>query len=324
VIENRHVAFLMPMGPGEAEIVIDNITSISLFYPSAHLVILDDCTSDGTYERVRDYSKGHNVLLLRNERPAGWVMLINTIAFGISEILSRIPNVDFLIKIDADCAIVGPGLIEAFSSSYNKCGSGMVGQYKVRDEGKPPHWAHMKKKMIMDMLPIGLAKTSRSGNRWNQIRIGWPPYISYYAAAKKSNYSLAENIFGPCYAIHSTTLHKMRSSGFLQAVRHPFKCAMCEEDLLVSLGVKSVGDDLHDISDLGFPKLLKLWCTTKPNLSPDELVASGAAVAHSLKHWRPEMVEYRNKLIELRNQSKSPAIGHIPAATRPVSSIPPC
>jgi hypothetical protein len=293
-------AFLMPVGPGEAEIAVNNIKMIGNFYPSAWIVAVDDCTSDGTYEELRRHTSIDRLILLRNAEPAGYLMLINTFVFGVREIMKRIGNIAFVIRLDADCAVLGPGLDEAFRLSFSKCKTGIVGQYKFTDEGTRRDWGHMKRKAYMDLMPIGLAKTARRDARWNKIRIGWPPYIRHLLKAKVvSGYEMAENIFGPCYAIHGSTLEKMERSGFLNAVSQKFECAMHEDELLVSLGAKSVGDDLHDISELGFPKITHLRYTTPPRLSPSDLIKSGAAVAHSLKQNRAEMREYRRELMQL-------------------------
>src|SRR5580658_7794216 len=47
------VAFGMVVAPGEGQIALDTLDSLATFFPGASRWILDDCTSDGTYEALR-------------------------------------------------------------------------------------------------------------------------------------------------------------------------------------------------------------------------------------------------------------------------------
>lgn len=290
------IVAIMAVGPGESGIAIDNIKSMRKYCPEIHLVVIDDCTQDGSYDSLLQVSDNDKVTVLRNADPCGYVMLINTLMFGLRTSLEKFGRVKFFIKLDSDVGIVGPGLGTTFSKCFEIAKSGLVGIYKN---------SHLQNKFYIDMLPIGPTKTARHGKRWSKIRLGWPPYLRFLPSALKNKYILGESIFGPCYALHGSTVDKLIASGFVEAVSKKFDCASHEDDTLIPLGVKSVGDELHDVEKLGFPNFLHLPYMTPPLVSPEELMASGVAVCHSLKHSRPEMVAYRKRLIELRENTPS-------------------
>src|SRR5882672_4453044 len=63
---------VMAIAAGEAEIAIDSLEAVRAFYPRADLWLLDDCTTDGTADRVGEWARLNGARFQRNPVHRGY------------------------------------------------------------------------------------------------------------------------------------------------------------------------------------------------------------------------------------------------------------
>jgi glycosyltransferase involved in cell wall biosynthesis len=300
---------LMPVGPGDGEIAADVMRALAFYYPQFRVFPVDDHTSDGTYEHLLEAAQSTGARVLRNPTAGGWANLINGNAWAAKQIMDEWREMDALIRLDADVAITNPGLDTMFEACFAE-GPGIAGHYRRDDLGKERRWRHMARKVLMDGLPVGLARAgARAGwRRWNRLRVGRPPYWKFMHLARKNGYQWAENVFGPCYAIHVETLRRMREAGYLDSIERPFAAALIEDELLISLGAYVVGHRLIEAARPPFEHVMHLRYTTGPTIPVEQIIHSGVAVVHALKGRNSEMAAVREELVRTRNKREAAAL----------------
>ena len=227
------IAFAMVMGPGQAEMVIDNIEAICSLYPGSNTWIRNDHTTDGSWEQVKEWSSGKPVRLSRNNSPYGYYRLAQTYGELLLEIADAKP--DLLIKIDPDTVLIRPGLIELFEERFTHHGPGICGSHRTSPDGMRRSFRHHALMMAFDVMPVGPRKKSRS-LRWRPV--GYFPHI---LQAVRRGYRIGENVQGGLYAVHGGTLQALADSGFLKAMAFGRHGMVWADDVLITLGVRSVG-----------------------------------------------------------------------------------
>src|ERR1700759_3322669 len=95
------VGFLIVVGPGEGNIALDAIHAILDLYPEAFLWIRDDCTTDGTYEKLAAAAarNTYRIDLARNAKPLGLKGLPVSVFRSLSRVATSGVNLEMLIKV---------------------------------------------------------------------------------------------------------------------------------------------------------------------------------------------------------------------------------
>ncbi|GEM_PF-1771401 len=271
------VAFGMAVGPGEGPMALDALESLATYYPDASRWVLDDCTSDGTYDALREWISRHGGHLLRNARPGGYRGIARSYFALLREIARAEPRVEMVIKIDPDTCLLGGDLLGRFRARFAAQGPGMVGAYRVGAGGRPRVFGHIRRNMLLDLLlPIGPHKT------WRALRVGFPYWARYLRAARRSRYVFGEHVLGALAAIHGDTLQALVRSGFL-TVPPRFRALTVQMDVLLGIGVRAVGHTLIDLDEASRPASVWLQFLPPVPLTATTILERGYMAVHPVK-----------------------------------------
>ena len=137
-------------------------------------------------------------------------------------------------------------------------------------------FGHIRRNMLVDLLPIGPHKT------WRAVRVGWPYWARYLLPARRHGYIFGEHVLGALAAIHGDTLRALARSGFL-AVPEGFRALTVQMDVLLGLGVRAVGHRLIDLDE--DPSRATVWLQFLPPVPVDAevLIARGMLAVHPVK-----------------------------------------
>ncbi len=270
------VAFLMAVGPGEGSMALDTLESVATFFPGASWWILDDCTSDGTYSALQQWVAAHGGHLLRNAKPRGYRGIAASSFSMLATIAREEPTVEMAIKIDPDTCLLSGDLMPKIRARFATEGPGIVGAFRVGAGGRKRVFGHIRRNMLVDLLPIGPHKT------WRAVRVGWPYWARYLLPARRHGYIFGEHVLGALAAIHGDTLRALARSGFL-AVPEGFRALTVQMDVLLGLGVRAVGHRLIDLDE--DPSRATVWLQFLPPVPVDAevLIARGMLAVHPVK-----------------------------------------
>jgi hypothetical protein len=181
-------------------------------------------------------------------------------------------------------------------------GPGIVGAYRIGASGGPRTFGHLRRNMLLDLLPLGLHKDRRS------IRVGWPFWARHLGGARRRGYQLGEHVLGAFSAIHGATCRALADAGFLHAIPDDYRALTVEEDVLLGLGTKAVGHQLIDITT--DPLAPRVWIQFRPPVPHDArtLLERDILAVHPVK-GTPEGLAMRAAFRTARE--------HRRAATRP-------
>ena len=272
------VIFGMAVGPREGAMAVDTLNSLATYYPFAVPWILDDCTNDGTYEMLREWTDAHGGRLLRNATPHGYRGITRSYYRLLATIATDEPMVDMVIKIDPDTCLLAEGLIERFRDRFAAAGPGIVGAYRIGAGGHRRVWGHIRRNMLIDLLlPVGPHKT------WRAVRVGAPFWARYIRAARLNGYVLGEHVLGALAAIHGDTLRALARAGYL-SVPEDFRALTVQMDVLLGIGTRAVGHSLIDIDDEP-PARSCVWLQFLPPipLDAEALLERGFLAVHPVK-----------------------------------------
>lgn len=102
-------AVVIPIGSGK-EAALDTMDSVSHYCPEPHIVvIIDDCTTDGTYEALVD-RKRPNWHILRNPYPMGIHRLVHSLASAYRFVLQQ-DTCQLVLRLDQDALLIKRGVI---------------------------------------------------------------------------------------------------------------------------------------------------------------------------------------------------------------------
>lgn len=306
-LSHPRFAFFMPVGPGDGPMAIDTLESLFHFYPQADVWLVDDCTEDGTYPLLAQWCAGKPAVnLLRNPSFRTSYHLICGFAMAMQAILASHKPYAFVCRIDSDVFFTGPDLDALIARRLREEGPGAVGNYRLDVDGSRRDWSLFRKKIFLDLLPVGLAKESSM-----RLRIGWPRYLSYLVPALSKGYQPGENLYGPCYALDMQVIQALSSNGFWQRLSEPSPALLVEDDALVCLGVRAAGFPLIELEpDVTEPagrhpvsqkaRIARLHYRELPTWSPEQTVMAGVAIIHPLEWQDPRARAYRDALRALR------------------------
>ncbi len=272
------VAFGMAVGPGEGRMALDTLESVATYFPDASRWVLDDCTRDGTYDLLTRWIGTNGGRLLRNPAPRGYRGIASSFYGLLATIASEEPTLDIVIKIDPDTCLLGGDLLARIRRRFTEHGPGIVGAYRVGAGGRPRVFGHIRRNMLVDLLlPIGPHKT------WRSMRVGLPYWARFLPRARRNGYVFGEHVLGALAAIHGETLRALVECGFLD-VPPRFRALTVQMDVLLGLGVRSVGHQLIDL-DRAPPEPATVWLQFLPPvpISAESLVERGILAVHPVK-----------------------------------------
>jgi len=235
------LAVLLAIGPGHQANVLDTMASLFHFCPAdCRIFLVDDCTSDGTYDLLRSL-QDPRVTLLRNPKPKGYAGVVHTLNSGLLEI-AKIPDVTLVLKTDTDALMTGFGLFDhaaAFVQDHPRVG--MFGRYLTNYDGTLKDYSILTAFLQREMsFPRNLIP-GRTG------------YMQTLHQARKNGWQLGENVFGGAYFLTGECLRKMAALGHLDLSRS--KRTVIAEDLYVTMCAAAAGFDraqfAHPVGPMG-------------------------------------------------------------------------
>ena len=194
-------AVVIPMGPGQ-EVALDTLDSINHYCPEPHIVIIiDDCTADGTYEALVA-QKRPNWYILRNTRSMGIHRLVHSLAMGYRFALQH-SFCRLILRLDQDALLIKSGVVNdalAFADAHPEVG--LYGVYK-QDYNRPRSY-DVHRKLI------------EREERWYRKMLGLTPsWVNLLNLAEDRGYKRGENVFGGAYFLTRKCLEEINLLGGL-------------------------------------------------------------------------------------------------------------
>jgi hypothetical protein len=299
-LDTSRAVFVMVVGPGESEIAVDSLDRIAEFEPDAEAWVLDDCTSDGTYDTLVEWGRSHGrSRILRNPEPRGYRGIARS-TFGVfAELAAQPVAPGLVVKLDPDTCLIGPGVSDLMRERLARVGPGIVGAYRTSPTGTAREFGRIRRNMLLDLLPVGLHKDRQS------VRIGRPFWARFVPAARRNGYEFGEHVLGALSGIHGATLRALRDAGFF-AVPPDYRALTVEEDVLLGLGAKAVGHQLVDVN--ANPVQPDVWIQYRPPvpIGAGELFQRGIRAVHPVK-MSPEGRAMREEISLRRARAVVPA-----------------
>lgn len=98
LLERRPTVSIVVAAHNEEAVIADNIASlVELSYPNKEIIVVDDHSDDGTYEKAKPFADRGEIRLLRNESPTGRGGRPFATNLGV-----QASTGEFLISVDAD------------------------------------------------------------------------------------------------------------------------------------------------------------------------------------------------------------------------------
>lgn len=265
-------AIVLPVGPGK-ETALDTLESITWYCREPHLVvIINDCTRDGTYEALAS-QKRLNWHLLRNVRPMGRYRLVHSLSSAYHFVLSESRS-QLVLRLDQDALIIKPGIIsDALAYMRDNPSIGLFGVYE-RDYNRPRSFESHRKLITREL-------------RWPRRLLGLQPsWASVLRLAERQGYQRGSNVFGGAYFVTRPCIDAMRQLGALDVPYHWHSRLM--EDVYFSIATVAAGFKLGHFAAPHGPLCLEWQGLPYP---AKDLVESHYKVVHSVdkgKNTRPE------------------------------------
>lgn len=223
------------------------------------IVVADDATSDGTYERLinagcwvvrnpeRQYLWGNDLTLRR--------------AFHEAHRMFESP---IYLKIDPDALIIGPGLEDTLQSAFNANPvHGLLGVYQTDWNGEQRDLSYWRERMLRVSKYLGKP----------------------YQLAIQNGYQVGDGVQGGAYALSRACLDSITERGwFLGADGYRpsgVRGRHVAEDSLIAMLTYAAGYKVGEIGGPGQP--FGLWDVGLP-MAPEELVRQNRIVTHAMKY----------------------------------------
>ena len=233
------------------------------------VVIADDATTDGTYERLLTAG----CWVVRNPEKMFLPGLDLTLRRAFIE-AHRLFDAPIYLKIDPDALVIGPGLPQALKAGFDADPTiGLLGTYRIDWNGASRDLSYWQDRMTRRRKDFGQAIT----------------------AAEKHGYLTGDGVQGGAYAVSSACLGQIIRSGWMHG-RHGYAPSTVKgwhvaEDSLMTMLVYAAG---YRAADFGGPgQAFGIWDVGLP-MPPDELIRQNRLVAHSMKYQDSASLDARD------------------------------
>ncbi len=256
-------AVVVPVGPG-GDLALDTLDSIECYCPEPHVVVLvDDCTRDGTYESLCA-NRRPNWHILRNERPMRYWRLVHTLCSAFKFILSQ-TECTLAMKMDVDALMIGPGILtDAIEYANLNPSVGLFGVY-AHDYNRPRRFDMHERQITKEMS-------------WARKLLGLSPsWANLLVKAEMRGYRRGDNVFGGACFYSRKCLTGMSEIGALD-VQFRWNSKLLD-DIYFPMAVVAAGFDLGHFGAPEDPLCLEYRGLPYP---ASELLASGYKVIHSV------------------------------------------
>jgi GT2 family glycosyltransferase len=213
------------VGPGK-ESALDTLESIAWYCSEPHVVvIIDDCTQDGTYDALLSHKRA-NWHILRNPRQMGRNRLVQSLCSSFLFVLAE-SHCEMVLRLDQDALIIKPGVIsDALAYMHDNPCVGLFGVYE-RDYDRARCYESHRKLITTELsLPKRLLGLQ-------------PAWASLLTMAERQGYRRGDNVFGGAYFITCACLRALREIGALDV---PYRWhSRLMEDVYFSMAAVAAG-----------------------------------------------------------------------------------
>jgi hypothetical protein len=272
------IAFLMLVGPGEAEMALDTLYHCLRLYPDASAFVREDATTDGTFDKLAGFATEHapRVSLERNSQPEGYFGVAVSTFRAYDSLWNSHSDLEMIIELDPDTCVLRPGLVELARKRFAEHGPGIIGSYRISPSGGKRDFTPHRLSILRDLIPVGTdQKTKRR-------RLGFPFYMKYLPRAFLNGYQPGENVLAAFYILHGDTFRELGRRGFWRSTPPEGSRYLKMDDPLISLGAKYAG---HKLIEMNQPGEISAWVQYKPPipLTAEEIVEKGYMAVHPVK-----------------------------------------
>lgn len=260
---NQVAAVVVPVGPG-IHSALDTLDSVECYCPEPHLVVIvDDCTQDGTYEALVARQRP-NWRILRNKVTFGIARLVHTLCLAYRFVLSN-TECDVILRLDQDALLINPGVFtDSRAHMRARPRAGLFGVY-AHDYNGPRSFAVHERQIRQEL-------------RWWRRLAGMRPFwVDILRTAEARGYRRGDNVFGGAYFVTRSCLSAMRGLGALDV---PYRwSSLLMEDVYFSMTAVAAG---FELTHFGVPEgpLCMEWCGLP--YPAHELAQSGYKIVHSV------------------------------------------
>jgi hypothetical protein len=293
--------FLMIVSPGEGGIAVDAVQTILHSYPESKIWLRDDCTRDGTFERLQNVAEAypHRIDLIRNPTPMGYKGLPVSVFRSFDRICQSGERLEMVIKLDPDVLLRGDEIVRLARSKFAEEGPGIIGSYLLSAAKTRRDNTSFCIRFLLDLFPAGFDRHNK------RLRFGLPFYAKYLLKAFRNGYLLGRHVMGAFYIVHGDTLRALNEAGFWRSIPDLGSREIKWDDALVPIGPYFIGHKLIDLHD---QVESRFWIQSKNpiSLSAEEIVARRYQAVHPLKDDAAGS-EIRARLAELAPHPPVPA-----------------
>lgn len=256
-------AIVIPIGPGR-ECALDTLDSVQHYCGESHSVVMvDDCTSDGTYEALVS-TKRPNWFILRNSQALGRERLVHSLAKAFRFVLQQF-SCPLILRLDQDALLIKGGVISdalAYADAHREVG--LFGVYD-RDYNRPRSY-EVHRKLI------------NRETRWYRKMLGLAPsWNGLLRSAELRGYHRGDNVFGGAYFLTRTCLEEMDRLAVLDV---PYQWnSRLMEDVYYSMATVACGFKLGHFAAPDGPLCLEWGGLPRPAA---QLAQSHFKVVHSV------------------------------------------
>lgn len=223
------------------------------------VVVADDATTDGTYERLLDAG----CWVVRNPQKLYLAGIDLTLRRAFLE-AHRLFESPIYLKIDPDALVIDTGLLNALQTAFSADPeTGLLGTYHLDWNGEPRDLSHWRDRMIRRRKDLGKS----------------------YDLSIRNGYQVGDGVQGGAYAVSHSCLDTIIRHGWLHGKNgyHPsiIKGQHVAEDSLIAMLTYAAGFKAQDIGGPGQP--FGIWDVGLP-MPPEELVKQNRLVTHSIKY----------------------------------------
>ncbi|MEO6350447.1 MAG: glycosyltransferase [Candidatus Limnocylindrales bacterium] len=289
-------AVIVPVGPGNIENSLDTIDSVLHYIdPGDEVVVVDDFTHDGTYEKLAEL-KHDQLTLIRNDRSNGYRGLHVTVTNALRHLAARGPFA-IILRLDWDALVTGPHVFDEVARFLDANRHvGICGRHLMNYDGS--------------------SKSYRVHTEDALNRIGYPPPddrdtggIGWIARrAQLSGWGLGENVFGGAFFLRFECVEAMLADGFLDRIDDPRFWLI--EDVFFTMCALATGFDRAHFAAPIAPYAFAYRDLPAP---PAEIIERGIKVVHSVDHGRWASAEANGGLTarEIFKRHRQGEVGHV-------------
>jgi len=233
------------------------------------VVVADDVTTDGTYERLLDAG----CWVVRNPQKLYLAGNDLTLRRAFLE-AHRLFESPIYLKIDPDALVINTGLLNALQSAFSADPkTGLLGTYHLDWNGEPRDLSYWRDQMIRRRKDLGKP----------------------YDLSIRNGYQMGDGVQGGAYAVSRDCLDTIIRQGWFHGKDgyHPsiIKGQHVAEDSLIAMLTYAAGFKAQDIGGPG--QAFGIWDVGLP-MPPAELVKQNRLVTHAIKYRDAASLEARN------------------------------